>query len=152
MPDLALYDPFEKMQFSDRNCFLCGTPITPDQHTPVFGEWLQQKYQLQEKELLLLDKSISTFGQLTIPCCDHCHAHHVLPLEAEVEKASRKGITGLQALDEQKLFQWIGKMYYGTLVTELIKEADPLIKPEYAVSENPKMQGKFRSFYQVFQS
>ncbi|MFT2008725.1 hypothetical protein ACMA1I_08630 [Pontibacter sp. 13R65] len=152
MNDLRLYDPFEKMQFSDENCFLCGTTITKEQRTPIFASWLQQQYGLQHKELLLLDKSVTTFGDLTIPCCDHCHVHHIIPLEEEVEQAAKNGLAGLQALEEQKLFQWIGKMYYGTLVTELIKEADPLIRPEYAVSENPKMLGKFRSFYQVFQS
>ena len=152
MTDLTLYDPFEKMQFSDTNCFLCGTAITPEQRTPVFGEWLQQKYSLREKELLLLDKSVTTFGELTIPCCHHCHAHHLLQLEAEVENATAQGISGLRVLDEQKLFQWIGKMYYGTLVTELIKEMNPLMTPQYAVSEDSKMLGRFASFYQVLQS
>lgn len=152
MTDLTLYDPFEKMQFTDANCFLCGTSITPSQRTPVFGEWLQQKYRLQEKELLLLDKSVTTFSELTIPCCEHCHTHYLLPLEAEVENAAAQGIKGLKALDEQRLFQWIGKMYYGTLVTELIKEMNPLMMPQYAVSEDPKMLGRFGSFFQVLQS
>ena len=152
MIDLKLYDPFEKMQFTDTNCFLCGTNITPEHRAPVFAEWLQQQYGLKNKELLLLDKSVTTFGQLTIPCCDHCHAHYLLPLEAKVEEAAAKGIEGLKALDEKELFQWIGKMYYGTLVTELIKEASPLVMPEYAVSEDPKMLDKFRTFFQVLQS
>ncbi|MFD2247619.1 hypothetical protein [Pontibacter ruber] len=152
MADLKLYDPFENMQFSDKHCFLCGTTITKEQRTPVFAEWLQQKYNLQDKELLLLDKSVTTFSRLTIPCCDNCHVQHIIPLEAEIEHAAEKGLEGLQALDEKRLFQWIGKMYYGTLVTELIKESDPLVMPEYAVSENPKMLGKFREFFKVLQS
>lgn len=152
MLDLTLYDPFEKMQFTDTNCFLCGTSITTEHRAPVFGEWLQRKYNLENKELLLLDKSVTTFSQLTIPCCDRCHTHYLLPLEAEIEQAATNGLAGIQALDPQKLFQWIGKMYYGTLVTELIKETNPLVMPEYAVSEDPKMLGKFRSFFQVLQS
>jgi len=150
--DLTLYDPFEKMQFTDTNCFLCGNKITPEHRAPVFAEWLQQKYRLQQKELLLLDKSVTTFSELSIPCCDHCHTHYLLPLEAEIETAAAQGIEGLKSLDEQKLFQWIGKMYYGTLVTELIKEMNPLIMPQYAVSEDPRMLGKFGSFFQVLQS
>ncbi|WP_299759498.1 hypothetical protein [uncultured Pontibacter sp.] len=152
MIDLTLYDPFERMQFTDTNCFLCGTIITKEHRAPVFAEWLQQKYNLQNKELLLLDKSVTTFSQLSIPCCDRCHTHYLLPLEHEVEQAAAKGMEGLQALPPQRLFQWIGKMYYGSLVTELIKETNPLVMPEYAVSEDPKMLGKFRSFYQVLQS
>lgn len=152
MRDLTLYDPFERMQFTDTNCFLCGTIITTEHRAPVFGEWLQQKYNLKQKELLMLDKSITTFGQLSIPCCDRCHTHYLMPLEHEVEQAAAKGLEGLRALPPQRLFQWIGKMYYGSLVTELIKEADPLVMPQYAVSEDPAMLGKFRSFFQVLQS
>lgn len=152
MPTLELYDPFEKMQFDDQHCFLCGTSITPEQRTPVFGSWLQEKYSLKQKEILMLDKSVTTFSKLTIPCCDNCHVQHVIPLEQEVEQASEKGLAGIKQLDEKRLFQWIGKMYYGTLVTELIREADPLVMPEHAVSENPQMQGKFRAFFKVLQS
>ncbi|MCJ8164997.1 hypothetical protein MKJ04_09080 [Pontibacter sp. E15-1] len=152
MTDLTLYDPFEKMQFTDKHCFLCGASITPEQRAPVFADWLQQRYSLQQKELLLLDKSVTTFGELTIPCCDHCHTHYLLPLETEIESAAAQGIEGLRALDQQRLFQWIGKMYYGTLVTELIKEMNPLMLPQYAVSEDPRMLGRFGSFFQVLQS
>lgn len=152
MTDLTLYNPFERMQFTDTNCFLCGAIITHEHRAPVFAEWLQQKYGLRNKELLLLDKSVTTFGQLTIPCCDRCRTHYLLPLEAEVEQAASRGIAGLRELSGQKLFQWIGKMYYGTLVTELIRETNPLVMPEHAVSENPKMLSKFQSFFEVLQS
>lgn len=152
MPDLKLYDPFTNMQFTDENCFLCGTTITKEYRTPVFGEWMQDKYNLRDKELLMLDKSVTTFGQLTIPCCDHCHLNHVLPLENEVEAAAETEYQGIKKLDPKRIFQWIGKMYYGMLVTELIKEKDPLIMPENPVSENPQMLGKFKTFYQVLQS
>ncbi|WP_224744226.1 hypothetical protein [Pontibacter aquaedesilientis] len=152
MTNLTLYDPFQKMQFSDSHCFLCGAHTSPENRTPVFASWLQDRYKLRDKELLLLDKSVTTFGELTIPCCDTCHTQHVIPLEEEVAQAASQGIAGLQALEEEKLFHWIGKMYYGTLVTELIKEADPLIMPQNPVSENPKMLGKFREFFKVLQS
>ncbi|WP_235925741.1 hypothetical protein [Pontibacter burrus] len=152
MPDLKLYDPFTNMQFTDENCFLCGTTITKEHRTPVFGEWMQDKYNLRNKELLMLDKSVTTFDQLTIPCCDQCHLNHVLPLESEIEDAAKTEYDGICTLDQKRIFQWIGKMYYGMLVTELIKEKDPLIMPENPVSENPQMLGKFKTFYQVLQS
>ncbi|NEM99032.1 hypothetical protein GXP69_15130 [Pontibacter sp. BT327] len=140
------------MQFTDENCFLCGTTITKEHRTPVFGEWMQDKYNLRNKELLMLDKSVTTFDQLTIPCCDQCHLNHVLPLESEIEDAAKTEYDGICTLDQKRIFQWIGKMYYGMLVTELIKEKDPLIMPENPVSENPQMLGKFKTFYQVLQS
>ncbi|WP_347156722.1 hypothetical protein [Pontibacter chitinilyticus] len=152
MRDLTLYDPFEKMQFTDAHCFLCGITITPTQRTPVFGEWLQHKYNLAAKELLLLDKSVTTYKALTIPCCNHCHLDHIIPLEQEVAAAAEKGLQGLQALPPKRLFQWICKMYYGILITELIKEMNPMIAPQYPLSEEPKMLGKFRELFKVLQS
>ena len=152
MPDLKLYDPFTNMQFSDEYCFLCGTTITTADRTLVFGEWMQQKYNLENKELLLLDKSVTTFIRLTIPCCHHCNTNFILPLEQEIAAAAEDGYEGISAIDPKKIFQWIGKMYYGTLVTELIREKDPLIMPENPVSENPQMLGKFKTFFQVLQS
>jgi len=140
------------MQFNDQHCFLCGTTITKEQRTPVFGTWLQQKYDLQNKEILMLDKSVTTFSNLTIPCCDTCQVQHIIPLEKDIQQASEKGSTGLKGLDPKRLFQWIGKMYYGILVIELINETNPLIMPEHAVSENPQMQGKSRALFQVLQS
>ncbi|WP_299701198.1 hypothetical protein [uncultured Pontibacter sp.] len=152
MTELKLYDPFPKMQFSDKHCFLCGAHTEPENRTPVFASWLQDRYNLRGKELLMLDKSVSTYGELTIPCCDDCHTQHLIPLEEEIAAAADQGIAGWQALEPKKLFQWIGKMYYGILITELIKEADPLIMPQNPVSENPKMLGKFREFFKVLQS
>jgi hypothetical protein len=152
MQNLRVYDPFEKMQFDDKHCFLCGTSITPEHRTPVFGTWLQATFNLHQKEILMLDRSVTTFSELTIPCCDHCQVNYVIPLEHEVEQAAVKGVAGIRELDEKMLFQWIGKMYYGILVTELIKEADPLVMPEYAVSENPQMLGKFKTFFKLLQS
>ncbi|MDX5346879.1 MAG: hypothetical protein LPK19_06510, partial [Hymenobacteraceae bacterium] len=152
MPDLRLYNPFLRMQFNDRHCFLCGTEITLEQRTSVFPEWLMERYSLADKELLLLDKSTVRHRDLTIPCCDTCHTQHLVPLEQDVKQATEQGLQGWQQLPEKRIFQWLGKIFYGMLVTELIKEQNPLIRPQYAVSENPKMLGKFQSFFQVLQS
>lgn len=152
MSDLRLYDPFEQMQFTRTNCFLCGTVVSEMQHIPVFGSWLQQRYGLEEKELLLLDKSITTYSGLTMPCCDTCRTQHVEPLEQDAAQAAEQGLAGWQQLEPVRLYQWLAKMFYGILVTELITEQDPLIRPQYAVSENPKMLLKMQSFYQVLQS
>ncbi len=102
--------------------------------------------------MLQLDKSITTYKALTIPCCDRCHLEHIIPLEQQVAQAAAQGKKGLEALPPQRLFQWIGKMYYGMLITELIREMDPVITPQYPISEEPKMLGKFREFFKVLQS
>ncbi|MFC6996253.1 hypothetical protein [Rufibacter roseus] len=149
---LTLFDPFEHMRFGRQICFLCGTNITEDQEVTVFPEWLMEEYAFAEKALRLLDQSVVQFKDLKIPCCRRCQEQYLQPLEEQVQEAQKKGVAGLRALDEKLLFQWMGKMFYGTLITELIREQDPLIKPEYAVSEQPKMLLKFQAFFKVLQS
>ncbi|GEO06186.1 hypothetical protein AAE02nite_38500 [Adhaeribacter aerolatus] len=152
MISLTLYDPFDRMQFGSDICFLCGTPTSATDTIPVFPGWLQQRYNLTNKQLQLLDKSIITYPDLTIPCCPVCWEQHLQPLEDKVEAAHDQGVAGFKALDEKDVFLWLSKIFYGILVRELMNEKNPLIMPEHAVGENPKMFIKFQAFYKLLQA
>lgn len=152
-PDLTLYDPFARMQLVSPNCFLCGTPVDPTRdNVLVFAPWLLERYQLADKEIRLLDQSTTTFRELTIPCCPRCHQQHVSELENRVEAATAQDPAGLRGLDEQTLFLWLGKMFYGIFVNELAREREPLFKPRYPLAENRTLFSRFRSFFQVLQA
>ncbi|SHJ42399.1 hypothetical protein SAMN02745146_3120 [Hymenobacter daecheongensis DSM 21074] len=150
-PDLTLYYPFEEKQFAD-HCFLCGTPTTPAQAVLVFDEWLLQRYQLAGQRIQLLDQSVQEYQNLRVPCCPGCRTRYVQPLEATVAAATAAGPAGLRALDEKTLFLWLGKMFYGILVLELLNELNPLIKPQYPLSENGQMLRRLQAFFQTFQA
>ncbi|TGD81664.1 hypothetical protein [Hymenobacter wooponensis] len=151
--DLTLYDPFDGMRFSMHQCFLCGAPTTPPTDSvPVFAEWLMERYNLAVRPIKLLDMSIVNYQDLRIACCPRCRTQHVEPLEARVEEAANEGISGLRRLDEQSLFLWLGKMFYGILITELLNELDPLAKPQYPLAENAQMLRRFQAFFQPLQA
>ncbi|MBT2556942.1 hypothetical protein J7E24_04040 [Hymenobacter sp. ISL-91] len=151
--DLTLYDPFDGMRFGPEACFLCGTPTTPPLDTvPVFADWLMDRYQLRERPIKLLDLRIVTYPELRIACCARCRTQHVEPLEAHVEAISRQGVRGFRELDEQTLFLWLGKMFYGILVTELINQQNPLAVPQYPLAENAQMLRRFQAFFQPLQA
>ncbi|MCC2547400.1 hypothetical protein LJY25_13170 [Hymenobacter sp. BT175] len=153
LPDLTPYYPFEGMQFGFTRCFLCGTATTPPADTvPVFADWLMSRYQLHDRQIKLLDQSVRTFSELRISCCTQCRTRHVEPLEARVEAATEAGPAALKALDEKTVFLWLGKMFYGILVTELLTELDPLAKPLYPLAENAQMLRRFQAFFQTFQA
>ncbi len=149
---LSIFDPFEGMRFGNHICFLCGTNVTLEEQTSVFPAWLMEEFGFAHEPLRLLDQSVVTYQDLKIPCCQNCQTNHLQPLEDKVQQALSQGIAGMRALDEKLLYQWMGKMFYGTLITELIKEQNPLVQPEHAVSEQPKMLMKFQSFFRVLQS
>jgi len=151
--DFTFYDPFDGMRFGPRQCFLCGAPTTPGVDTiPVFAEWLMSRYQLHKRQIKLLDLSIVAYQDLHIACCPHCRTHHVEPLEKEVETAASQGGEGLRALGDKTLFLWLGKMFYGVLVTELLNELEPLAMPQYPLAENAQMLRRFQAFFQPFQA
>lgn len=152
MNQLTLYDPFTQMQFTGHHCFLCGTRTTPVQKIYVYPEWIIQKYNLGDKQIQLLDKSIRTIGDLTIPCCPACQTRHIEPLDDLIQGASEQGLAGWRQLEEKVIFLWLSRIFYGMLVTELVTELNPLIAPEYGVGTNPKMLTKFQSFFFLLQA
>jgi hypothetical protein len=152
MNNLSLYDPFARMQFTDKHCFLCGTLTSPAEKITVYPEWLIRKYQLEKKPLQLLDKSIRPISDLTIPCCTTCTHNHVIPLDQAIEQSANKGVAGWQQVEEKQLFLWLSRAFYGMMVTELKNELNPLITPEYGVGSNPKMLIKFQSFFSLLQA
>jgi hypothetical protein len=150
-PDLALYYPFEDKHFAD-HCFLCGTPTAAGQSVLVFAPWLLQRYQVAGQQLQLLDQSVQAFQDLRIPCCPTCRTRYVEPLEAQVAEATAAGGEGLRELDDKTMFLWLGKMFYGILILELLNELNPLIKPQYPLSENGQMLRRLQAFFQTFQA
>ena len=152
LSDLTLYDPFVGMRFGPEQCFLCGTPTPPADTVPVFADWLMARYALRERPIQLLDQSVVTYQDLRIACCPRCRTHHVEPLEAQVEVAAAGGLSGLRALGEKTLFLWLGKMFYGVLVTELLTEMAPLVKPRYPLAENAQMFRRLQAFCQTLQA
>jgi len=149
--DLRLYDPFLSMTFSKHACFLCGTIVTDEEQVPVFPEWVQKRYGLAAKNLQLLDQSTITYQEMQIPSCPVCK-EKTEKLELEMQAASEKGSSGWLEADEKRMFLWLARIFYGILVTELKTEANPLIKPEHSVGENPKMLHKFQSFFMLLQA
>ncbi len=110
------------------------------------------KYNFAHQEILLLDKKIVTYADLTLPCCSVCRQQYLEPLEQQVQVAASQGLTGWQQLDDQVIFKWLGKIFYGFLIREIIAEQDPLLTPQYLLTEDVYMLDKVQSFFKVLQS
>ncbi|RFZ92429.1 hypothetical protein D0C36_13455 [Mucilaginibacter conchicola] len=115
-----IYAPFERFNFSNKNCFLTGEALkTEEEKIQVFPQWLMSQYALEDKPFKLLDETISTYKDLKLPCSAHINDDFLEPLEEEIAAAFEKGYEGLIALDELKLFQWAGKLLYGIIFNEI---------------------------------
>lgn len=119
MPE-EIYHPFTAFNFSNRNCFLTGQPLSSDEEKiQVFPQWLMSRYELEDQPFKLLDESMATYKDLKIPCAAHISEAFLEPLEAEIAAAFDTGYEAIKNLDELKLFQWAGKLLYGIIFNEL---------------------------------
>jgi hypothetical protein len=112
-------------------CFLCrrelnSTDLLTREH--VFPRWLQNRYQLWEKQLGLLNHTRINYRQLVIPCCAACNQEHLSRLEHLVRGGVARGFDEFRRIDPRRLHQWLAKIFFGLLFRELslkLDQADP---------------------------
>lgn len=129
---VSIYNPFKRLNFSDRICFLSGV-ITEEMKVQesVFPEWLMQHYELNQKPFKLLDESIATYQDMKIPMSVETRNNSDI-LERKISTAFLFGFDAVVELPELDLFQWIGKLVYGIFYNELkigIKQQQLLGEP-----------------------
>lgn len=150
---LALYNPFENLHFNEKTCFLTGVELkdTSDKIT-VFPTWLLDRFDYHEKRFTLMDTVNSVlYKDLTIPCSAAVkEAYEVL--DKEVQAAFEKGYEGMKALDEQRLFLWIGRIVYGVLYQEIVFEKERLARREMDFKISPILKERYAYFHLMLQA
>src|ERR1700754_958469 len=115
-----IYSPFERFNFSNSKCFLTGQPLNSEEEKiQVFPQWLMSRYHLEDQPFKLLDESMATYKDLKLPCTAAVNELFLEPLETEIATAFDAGYEAVKQLDEQKLFQWAGKLLYGIIFNEI---------------------------------
>jgi len=112
-----LFTPDDPIHFGRDFCFLCGVALGTNHNTDehVFPKWIQQRYQLWNQKLTLLNRTTIPYRQVTIPCCSTCNNEHLGKVETEVQKACDAGVEAVRNLPPVTLFLWLGKIFYGLL-------------------------------------
>lgn len=120
-----MYDPFEQMTFTNDKCFLCGCLLDENNYSEehVFPKWLQRKFNLWDKELILLNGTTIRYKNLKIPCCKKCNNTMSMKIEKPIERGVSQGYGEIIKIDEQVIFQWLNKISYGLLFKELSLKA-----------------------------
>ncbi len=121
------YLPERDQSFTNDKCFLCGIDLTTENRTDehIFPKWLQNKFNLWSKQInLLAEGRRIQYKSLTIPCCEQCNGTHLSQLEQYVQMKFEEGYESFKDIDEDKLFYWISKLFYGLLYKELFLPAN----------------------------
>lgn len=147
-----LFNPFLNFEFDSRTCFLSGEKVSqPDEVISVFPNWVLEKYALKDKPFKLLDESFITYKDLQIPASKKV-IDAFRQLDEEVEHCFEQGYEGLATQPAIKIFQWIGRILYGTIVYE-VKTA---IRQQQATGEplnfSQSLLQKFGNLHLMLQS
>jgi hypothetical protein len=115
-----------KVRFGTHTCFLCSAPLRSknrsDEH--VFPKWLQNRFNLWNQRLDLINFTNIPYKQLTIPCCKTCNNEHLSKIEDIVRKAVEAGPNAVANLPSSTLYMWLSKIFYGILYRENLLRAD----------------------------
>jgi hypothetical protein len=84
----------------------------------------QQKYDLWNERLGLLNDTTIQYRQLTVPCCNRCNNERLASLESTIETAVSTGYDAVVALPKFVLFQWLAKIFVGVLYKDLLLPFD----------------------------
>ena len=133
-------------------CFMCGVALTSDNQTDehVFPRWLQERFDLWNQKLTLMNGTIIPYRLLTIPCCATCNNDHLAPIEKRVKDAASTGVSGIEDLDPIDLFVWLAKIYYGLLFRDLSLFGDRK-NPEAGTLVTPEHLQEFRMHHMLLQ-
>ncbi len=115
--------------YSDSICFLCADALNETNRTEehVLPKWIQQRYDLWNQKLVLLNRTLLPYRQMTVPCCSNCNGRFG-ELEKRVQRAVDAGPTAVRELSQFHLFQWLAKIFLGIGYKELflsVDRADP---------------------------
>jgi hypothetical protein len=114
------------VRFGPSTCFLCSAPLRSknrsDEH--VFPKWLQNRFNLWNQRLDLINLTTIPYKQLTIPCCKTCNNEHLSKLENAVGEAVAQGPEAVDRLPPATLYMWLSKIFYGILYRESLLRAD----------------------------
>src|SRR5690606_5696555 len=81
-------------------CFLCGQEFGSGQlgQEHVFAKWLQGKFCLWDRTLVLLNGTEIPYRSLKIPACAACNNVSLSKVEAKVARAFPDGAAAVRAL------------------------------------------------------
>lgn len=153
LEDDNFYNPFALAEFTNDSCFLCGCKLNDknrsDEH--VFPKWLQHEFNLWDQFITLANNTPIPYKLLTIPCCKNCNNVHLSAMENDIRRAYQSGYAEFKNLDDQRIFQWAFKIFYGLLFKELSLLADRR-NPSFGTIMTPEVLEKYRSLHGFLQS
>lgn len=147
--ELELYDFFESPH-GDR-CFFSGDEVGEDEKISVFPRWIIDRYQLEDKFLVMLNWNRFKYGELFIPCSAEAR-QKVQQMEDTIERAFEAGYDQVKKLDEDLIFLWMTKISLGILYHDIRYSMELGRKRARPFKLSPLLTRKFSQLHYMLQS
>ncbi len=153
MTTTNFYQPFSNMKFDFEHCFLCGEKLNNENRTMehIFPKWLQHKHELWNQKIRLTNGKNLYYRKLTIPCCKACNGGPMSRMEETVKKAFEKGYDEFEKLDDEIIFKWLTKIYYGMIFKNLSLKVDVRDRNSITIV-TPKLLERYKMVHELLQS
>lgn len=148
----GLFQAVLTRRFGADICFLCGDSLAnggTEEH--VIPRWAQERFNLWNQRLTILNGTSIPYRYLTVPCCFVCNNLHLQPIETAVSLAASKGAAAVRQLGDRTLFLWLGKIFYGLLYRELFLALDRT-DPAGGMITDPTLLREFELHHYFLQS
>jgi len=134
-------------------CFLCGQEFGSGQlgQEHVFAKWLQGKFCLWDRTLVLLNGTEIPYRSLKTPACAACNNVSLSKVEAKVARALPDGAAAVRALGHEVLYLWVAKMFFGILYAEALLPLDRKAREAESILEPGALDG-FRFMHLTMQA
>lgn len=116
----------ENRQFDLDYCFLCAEKLNGENATSehIIPKWVQNRFDIWDQSLTLLNGSKISYRYLTVPCCEDCNKYQLQPIESIISSAVLNGANSVRAVGNKLLFLWLSKIFFGILYKELFLSTD----------------------------
>ncbi|MFZ2293875.1 MAG: hypothetical protein WAW46_02435 [Polaromonas sp.] len=134
-------------------CFLCGKEMDAadlgQEH--VFAKWLQRRFALWDRELVLLNGTRIPYRNLKIPACAPCNNISLSDVENKVARALSGGAKEVRSLGHEILYLWLAKLFFGILYAESLLPMNRAAQNEGPILGSATLEG-FRFMHFMMQA
>lgn len=99
-------------------CFLCGGLPTKGKGEHVFPKWLQQRFDLWDKSLTLLNGTSIQYRNIRIPACEECNGRVLGRTESFVSELRGSNVCNWSHHHSFEVGRWLSKILVGILMKE----------------------------------
>jgi hypothetical protein len=115
------FRPIDNRIYSRNRCFFCAKLLrSKNSREHVFPKWLQEKFNLWDKTIHLLNGTTIQYSKLTVPCCKPCNTVHLSKLEKRVKKFLFKDPISVARRNSSDIWIWVMKILLGIVYAERI--------------------------------